>query len=105
VSASSVTKKLKRLSITLAWGHTANGKLTAVGNIRTREHDHPIYPEAQRHIIGTKDGRITRTGWDWNEADFFPFSAVASLLPSVANHRVEVADEEAQPIGPPDAAR
>lgn len=66
-----------------------------MGNIRTREPDHRIYLEAQRHIIGTKDGRTTRTGWDWNETEF-SVSAAASLLPSVANHRVEVSDGEAQ---------
>jgi hypothetical protein len=75
VSASSFTKKLKRLSITLAWGHTANGKPTAVGSIRIREHDHRIYPEAQRHIIGTKGGKTTRTGWGWSKAEVSPFAA------------------------------
>jgi hypothetical protein len=102
-SPSRVTKKLKPLSISLAWGHTANGKPIAVENIHRRERDHRIYLEAQMHTIGTKDGRITRTGWGWSEAKVSPFAA-AALLPSATNHRAEVGDEEAQPIIPPDLA-
>jgi hypothetical protein len=78
-------------------------KVWLFADIRRRERDHRIYLEAQMHTIGTKDGRITRTGWGWSEAKVSPFAA-AALLPSATNHRAEVGDEEAQPIIPPDLA-
>lgn len=31
------------------------------------QRDHRIYPEARKRTIGTKVGKITRTGWDWSK--------------------------------------